>query len=232
MLALGLLLVVVAVVVSLVGSIMFLVAAFRVSLTWGLLVLLVPFAALVFLIKYWEVAKRAFLVSLVGSGLCVLAAVVLGVGTAAKANSQFAAIAAQMQAQADRQTGAGAPVSNKGQTQFPSAARRETPTEPRLLSQDPERILEARGFDTAVAQPRGTRRENPNEMIDPGEIRLNELGRHIGKDLVFVDREGHGVRGRLASVDPSSIGIEREIFGGTVLYTIARANLREVRIPE
>ena len=36
--------------ISLVGSILFLVAAFRQSVPWGLAVLLLPFAALVFLL--------------------------------------------------------------------------------------------------------------------------------------------------------------------------------------
>ena len=47
-------LIVVGFMISLVGSIMFLVVAFRQSVPWGLAVLLLPFAALVFLLALSE----------------------------------------------------------------------------------------------------------------------------------------------------------------------------------
>lgn len=65
---------------SLIGSIMFLVAAFRVSVLWGLAVLfLSPFANIIFLTKYWYEAKQAFLLQLFGM-LMVFAAIFSGMG--------------------------------------------------------------------------------------------------------------------------------------------------------
>jgi len=52
-----------------VGQIALLVAAFKESVVWGLCVLIIPFAALVFLIKCWEAAKQPFLVAIMGGGL-------------------------------------------------------------------------------------------------------------------------------------------------------------------
>ncbi len=48
---------------SIVGSIMFIVAAFRTSITWGVCVLLVPGAALIFLIIHWNVAWKGVTIS-------------------------------------------------------------------------------------------------------------------------------------------------------------------------
>lgn len=50
----------------LIGGIMLIVAAFRVSVVWGLCVLFLGPAGLVFLIMHWEEAKRAFGVQMLG----------------------------------------------------------------------------------------------------------------------------------------------------------------------
>jgi hypothetical protein len=49
-----------------VGSVMLLWAAFSESLLWGLGCLFVPFVGLIFIVKHWSVAKRGFLVQVVG----------------------------------------------------------------------------------------------------------------------------------------------------------------------
>ena len=46
---------------------MMIVAAFRQGIAWGLAYLLIPFAALVFLCKYWSEAKRGFFINLIGA---------------------------------------------------------------------------------------------------------------------------------------------------------------------
>ncbi len=48
------------------GYVWLIVAAFRVSLPWGLLVLFVPIMPLMFLIVHWEAARRPFLCGLAG----------------------------------------------------------------------------------------------------------------------------------------------------------------------
>jgi hypothetical protein len=75
MLALAIALMVASILTLLVGGIMFLVAAFRVSALWGVAVLLIPFAGLVFLFKHWPAAKRPFLVQVAGTVLLVLGTV-------------------------------------------------------------------------------------------------------------------------------------------------------------
>ena len=52
-----------------VGSLMMIIAAFRRSALWGVAYLFVPFAALVFLIKYWQESKAGFVISTIGAVL-------------------------------------------------------------------------------------------------------------------------------------------------------------------
>jgi hypothetical protein len=63
---------------------MFLVAAFRESLLWGLAILFLPFAGLVFLIMHWSEARRGFMVQLLG---CIIAFAGVGMGFASGAGS-------------------------------------------------------------------------------------------------------------------------------------------------
>jgi hypothetical protein len=60
------------------GGIWLIVTAFRESALWGLGVWLVPFVSLIFVVKYWDDAKRPFFLSLAGGGLMLLGAILSG----------------------------------------------------------------------------------------------------------------------------------------------------------
>jgi hypothetical protein len=81
--ALGGILSVVGFIVMLVGAIMFLIAAFREHILWGLGTLFVPFVGLIFLIMHWDVAKKPFLIQLLGIPFVVIGALLAGGGGAA-----------------------------------------------------------------------------------------------------------------------------------------------------
>ncbi len=66
---------------SIVGGIWFLVAAFQTSIGWGIGCLLCGFVGIAFLFMHWDVAKKPFLVSLGGGVFYVLAGVVAGGGS-------------------------------------------------------------------------------------------------------------------------------------------------------
>lgn len=74
----SMLLILAGLLVSLVGGVMCLVAAFKEGIGWGLAYLFVPFAALVFVIMHWSETKKGFLLSLGGGALMVLGAVLGG----------------------------------------------------------------------------------------------------------------------------------------------------------
>lgn len=58
--------------VALIAGLWFLVCAFRQHVLWGLAVLFLPFAALIFLIVHWAEARGAFFAQLFGTILCVI----------------------------------------------------------------------------------------------------------------------------------------------------------------
>jgi hypothetical protein len=68
-------LLIVGYVAMLVGGIWLLVAAFKTSVGWGLASLFIPFAALVFVFKHWDVAKKPFLIQIGGIVLAVVGVV-------------------------------------------------------------------------------------------------------------------------------------------------------------
>jgi hypothetical protein len=60
----------------LLGAFAFLVAAFRENILWGLAVLFLPVAALVFLVLHWPRAKNAFFLELWGIGTILVGSLV------------------------------------------------------------------------------------------------------------------------------------------------------------
>jgi len=54
-------------IISTIGTILLLIAAFRRSVIWGLVVLFVPLGNIVFVCKYWAEAKAGFLASIIGA---------------------------------------------------------------------------------------------------------------------------------------------------------------------
>ena len=61
--------------ISTVGSVMLLIEAFRQSVLWGLGSMFVPFVSLIFLVMFWQAARRSFIIQLQGSGFLLLAAI-------------------------------------------------------------------------------------------------------------------------------------------------------------
>ncbi len=61
-------------------GILLMIEAFKVSVLWGLAYLFIPFASLVFIVKYWDLAKRPFLMSLIGFVPMMLGFVLMTVG--------------------------------------------------------------------------------------------------------------------------------------------------------
>lgn len=59
---------------ALLGSLAFVVAAFREGLLWGLAVLFLPVVGLIFLIVHWRAARNAFFLMLWGWGFMALGA--------------------------------------------------------------------------------------------------------------------------------------------------------------
>lgn len=216
---LGLLLLAIGGLLSLVGGVMLVVAAFRVSAMWGLIVLLVPFGALVFVVMYWEDAKRGFFVGLAGTGAAAIAFF-------AFVGSAMNSIGAQIE-EADRRERARV---TRPLGAAPSApAEQATPqTQPVVTAPSTERTPLP-----AVPPPPEKGIELLADLPTPAVssvVRLDQLERHRGEELVFVDRDGRSIRATLVSAGASDLVVERVMSGGTIRHPIERASLKEVRL--
>lgn len=112
-----LILIALGVLLLLAGTITCVVDAFKVNIGWGVAVLLIPGAALVFACVHWSAARRGLLVQLAGVPLFAGAFLLLPKETVAKEksavaehfHSPFAAVAAVRQTAADRAIDANQP---------------------------------------------------------------------------------------------------------------------------
>ena len=75
--------------VSAIGGIMILVAAFREGVMWGLGCLFLPFVNLIFVIVHWYEAKKGFLTSLVGFAIAIGGVFLAGSGFVPVMNSMI-----------------------------------------------------------------------------------------------------------------------------------------------
>ena len=62
------------IIISVVGGIWFLVAAFKVSIGWGIACLFLPFVQLIFLFVHWKEARKPFAVGVLSMGVLFVAA--------------------------------------------------------------------------------------------------------------------------------------------------------------
>jgi len=75
---LGGILAIVGLIIGLIYGIILLVKAFQVHWGWGLAYLFIPFASLVFVIKYWDISKKPFLWTILGVVLMFVGGMLLG----------------------------------------------------------------------------------------------------------------------------------------------------------
>lgn len=73
----GMIIFVIGAIISVIGGIWFLVVAFRQTVWWGLGSIFIPFVALIFLIMHWSDAKKPFFVSLLGTVIMVVIAILM-----------------------------------------------------------------------------------------------------------------------------------------------------------
>jgi hypothetical protein len=244
MTTLGILLAVVAAGLSLVGGVMFLMAAFRVSLKWGLLVLLVPFAGLVFVFAHWAEAKKGFLISLAGGVLSPIAAFVLVSGAMAGMGQQMAEqMAQQMEQEMARQMQqADAPSTAAVETgDFSSSPSADfsanAPVEPGAPGED--LAPEPEGYATANAGPipinpldSMSESDPVGSSVQPAErlsIPVAAARSHVGERLEFVRTDGRIFRAELIAVEGGVLRIKRDVPGGTMVYPVRRSEIAKLR---
>lgn len=74
----GTLLVIIGLIIAIVAGIWLLIVAFQESILWGLGSILLPIITLIFVVVHWDVAKKPFLIQMVGTLLMIVGAMLGG----------------------------------------------------------------------------------------------------------------------------------------------------------
>ncbi len=174
----------VALLIALVGGLMLLVAAFRQSVVWGLVTLFVPCGQVVFLCVHWAEARKVFLISLLGTALCLGSVLTVGEVRAGLAGGNLPALfsghstpppdpvaqIAEKRAQLEAQNAAFAQDGAELGRQFAVLEARRT-----ALPAGDAATLEKFNADAAAYQVRTTRRKQMYSEIETAQRALDAL---------------------------------------------------------
>lgn len=201
------------IIVSAAGGIWLLVLAFKRSIVWGLVVLFVPFASLVFVVKYWNETKTAFLVSL--GGYVVYAGMFYGMVKPRIENSLVAMQRAQATHERSRHE-------NDATADDLDAIRSNAP--------DTGMPDNAGGAGTDTAAPAATAKPkapdtpakvavvNTGSSDKPLVIHVRDARNYIGQPM-RVTGTNHVVReGTLRDVKGDALLFERRLQGGSMTF--------------
>lgn len=250
MTTLGIILFLIASAMSLVGAVMLIVAGFRESLPWGLVVTFVPFGVLVFAFKFWPQAKRGFLISLAGTVLGPVAAIMWMSGAVAGMGEQMATEMAREMEQERARQAASAQTGGETLAGIPSQQPGNRPDESRREPRVPQAAQPA----TQAAAPSEPGDEpgagagpglpiNPLDSfsVDEAEsaaestavvgrtIPLSSAGGHVGERLEFVRKDGRIFSAELVEVGDGQLRVRRDVPGGTMVYPVPSRNIAKLR---
>ncbi len=216
---------------SLVASVWLVVVAFRKRTAWGLVVLLVPFAAVAFAIRHWRSARKPFLASL---------------GTAAAASLLFLGAAGIGAAAISKQAAGrmpGGPEGFAAPTRVDSLLAAERSREPATTEESgaaeaPPRIV-VRGVDPVPAAPPAWPAPGPEALPFAGaeigadgyaEIHFRDARRAVGRSVRLLARDGRVHEGDLVGATAGSLEIENAFRSGTVSVEFHEAEVEKLLV--
>ncbi len=207
----------VAALVTMGAGIWLLVAAFRVSIGWGLLIFFLGWTwipLIVFAVKYWEQAKKPLILYGVGVVLSLGAILYSGVVLA----TAFDSLPDGPERPVGRPT--------TGDEILPPPRPTAEPTHPSWEAIVHE--LEgdaAESWETLVPSPPPI-----DERSGPGVLDWNEAASHIGRKAVIALGNGKSITATLEAVEPSRIRVRYVIGGGEASYWIEREQVEFIRL--
>lgn len=212
-------LMILGIVLMTVGGIWLLVIAFKQSVTWGLVVFFIPFAWLVFAIKYWQVAKTSFIVSLVG--VVVFSGVYYGEVRPKIERNLLALerIQALRAHSAERQSGT---TSSLDEAPMDESTPTDTRTDNAAGSTGSPATPQQPTAGTPSNAPPGdhTAPQDRHVPTRPRVIRVADAKDHIG-ELMRIYSVNHVVRqARLSAVHPTTLVFERDLSGGSLTFSM------------
>jgi hypothetical protein len=214
------------------------IVAFRTHILWGLAVLFLPLAPIVFAVMNWHDAKKPFLVNLGSSVLAVM--LFFGAGGAAFM------MATQMSPETMAVTGPELQVDSNQAYALADAAPPDEPEEaPAALdtpdddegsSNDHDALaialnpssLREQSEQASVAQTMRRPRRSPGDEIPVDEIDES----YVGSTLRVVSNDGLDSRARLIAVDGAVLSFERDIGIGAVTFDLRPGEIEAVYLTD
>lgn len=223
----ALLLMIVGGLVALVGSVLLLVAAFRVSVAWGLLLLLLGWLVVptvIFLVQYWPQVRKPFLISLAGT---LVWAAGFAVGLVGAGGELMTAVQdATVTADEDVDVAWHGPPT-------------EPTTEPSAATPTPEAPTEVPPPPSPTATPRLTPTSTPTYTPTPTEVPtpVPQLSIPLDKLSEFVGRTVElNVRGRgflvvqLQAIQNGTLRVEQRLGGGSIAFSLPLDDVVSARL--
>lgn len=205
-----------------------LVVAFKTHVGWGLALLFLPLAPIVFAVKHWHAAKKPFLLNLGGSVACFALFFAAG-GMAVKTAADMAAASAAM---GDGSLSAEAAVSDavadEGAANDSGSGSEPVESEPAPVESDANAGLEPSSpsmapIEASMAAPA------PRPKRIHGEISVDDIDeRHVGNALRVVSRSGMNTLAVLTGVSRNELTFEREVGGGTFEFVLQRDEIESI----
>jgi len=210
---------------TLVGGIMLLVAAFRVSVGWGLTVLFLSWLIvplLIFLVKYWREARAGFLITVGGCAVSAVGWFVLSGSTMTTDMAQFQGF--EVERRPFDQAATTDPPSERftwdtegSETPAPTV-RVETPTptpEPSTNQDEADDEGEASPFS-----------RTPRQRV----IACADAADHVGSIVTLKLKDGSRSDVILDAVTESELRVTQRMGGGSVTYTVPRDAVEEIAV--
>jgi len=183
-----------------------LVLSFRTSVMWGLAVLFLPFAVVVFAIVHWQECKKPFLWYM-GTSVAGFMLIFMTVGAAV---GEAAQMAAEEQAQM-MESEQSDPVDWDQELAKPDSAPVDPYPSPSASVQRPMRPAPS----TPVMR-------DPSRVLPGGKIKLSQAGDYIGERVRVIAHDGRLMKGELKEVRTDRLIIEQELRAGFVSFDVAR----------
>ena len=192
-----------------------LVLSFRTSVLWGLAVLFLPFAVVVFAIVHWDECKKPFLWYM-GTSVAGFMLLFLTVGAAVGEAAQLAAEEQAQMTESDDSNSDSDPIDWENE-QAPSSA-----------SVDPYPSTRATRPMRPAPSVQVTR--DPSRVLPGGKIKLSQAREYIGEAVRVIAHDGRLMKGLLIEVRPDRFVIEQELRAGVISFDVARSEVEALEL--
>lgn len=199
------------------GAIWLVVIAFKDSVVWGLVVLFVPFAALVFVVKNWEKTKASFAAQVIGYTILFF----FGPSPSRVAHyRQLAAARQNYSAPAgDTETSSNEDEAS-GYTYAPSGSGGSGTSSLTTTSAPNKQVSTAPPPATAV----------PHTAPLTGRIRLSEARNHIGERMRITSKQSVERVATLRKVDAHMFVFRLKTHGGNIVYRMHPGDIARLEV--